>query len=179
MVVLLIALAAAQSAATSVTVEDLRVIDAALDHEARNAERGPRVLFLLDRTLEPCAGKRVLSQCFDVGGKTLTFVQRRIPELTQERLNALASRNVVAQALTTSPARDVIVIPREDLAAAMKQRDANVSASTSLPAYFDDGTALLFLGYHCGGLCGEGNFLLLRRTGDRWKVIKTAMTWIS
>ena len=179
MLVLLLALALVQPVGGAVTAEDLRVIDAALDHKARNAERGPRVLFLLDRTLEPCTGTRGGSQCLDVGGKTLTFVRRRIPELTQERLNALASRNAVAQVLTTSPARDVIVIPREKRAAAMKQRDANVSAYTSLPAYFDDGTALVFLGFHCGGLCGEGNFLLLRRTGDRWKVIKSAMTWIS
>jgi hypothetical protein len=94
-------------------------------------------------------------------------------------MDALVARNAVGQRFTAPPAGDVVLVTAERIRDAMKQHRANVSAHASLPAYFDDGTALMFLGYFCGGLCGEGNFLLLQRQKEGWRVIKSMMTWIS
>ncbi|MEX2271801.1 MAG: hypothetical protein WD690_10035 [Vicinamibacterales bacterium] len=165
-----------------VSAEDLAVIDAALNHKTRNAlnlakPRG-RVL-MLDRTLEPCANERSGIRCFGYGEKTTLYVQRTIREITKAHIDALVARNAVAQFLPSAPAKDVLLVAREKLRAAMEQYDANVIASTSLPAYLDDGTALLFLEFSCGGHCGEGNFILLKRGAEGWRVKKAAITWIS
>jgi hypothetical protein len=167
---------------SAVTAEDLAVIDAALSHKARNAlnlARPRGTVLLIDRPLGPCPDeKRSSPRCFPHGERTVTFVRRRIATLTQDRLDALAARNAGSHVLRPF-ARDIVLVAQENLIATIKKYKANVTAATSLPVYFDDGTALIFLEFACGGRCGEGNFLLLRRRGDRWKVEKTAMTWIS
>lgn len=166
---------------SAVTAEDLAVIDAALSHKARNAinlARPRGTVLLLDRPLRPCSGERSGVRCIPHGERTVTFVRRRISTLTQERLDALVARNAVPQLLTPF-ARDIVLVPQENLIAAIAKYKANVTAATSLPVYFDDSTALIFLEFSCGRLCGEGNFLLLRRRPNGWKVEKTAMIWIS
>jgi hypothetical protein len=39
--------------------------------------------------------------------------------------------------------------------------------------------ALVYVGYLCGGLCGDGKFFLLVKEGGVWKIQHVAMTWIS
>jgi hypothetical protein len=46
------------------------------------------------------------------------------------------------------------------------------------PGYVDD-RALVYAGYVCGGLCGEGWLLVLTKEGDRWTVRSAAQLWIS
>jgi hypothetical protein len=43
----------------------------------------------------------------------------------------------------------------------------------------DKSHALLFLGYQCGWLCGQGNYILLMKKDGEWKVEKKSMTWVS
>ena len=165
-----------------VSAEDLAIIDAALNHKTRNAlnlARPRGLVLMLDRTLEPCANERSGIRCFGSGEKTATYVQLMIREITKAHIDALVARNAVALFLPSAPAKDVLLVAPEKLRAAMDQYDANVIASTSLPAYLDDGTALLFLEFSCGGRCGEGNFILLKRGAKGWKVKKAALTWIS
>ena len=164
---------------SAITAEDLAVIDAALDHGARKAERGPRLLLLRNRTLALCGDERVPDTCIPPDDQTREYVLRVMKEVTPERFAALLARNAVSQTLTAAPAGDVILVSPGGVGAAMSTHGANVSAFTSLPVYFPDGSALLYMGYYCGALCGEGHFFLLRRTDARWRVVKTAMTWIS
>jgi hypothetical protein len=183
-VLLILGLLQGQTAAqpAAVSAEDLAVIDAALDHKTRNAINSARpraIVLMFDRTMELCPTEQGSANCLGYGKRTTGIIQRQIPEITEAHVDALFARNAVAQSLPSAPAKDVILVAREKLAALMEQYGANVHAFTSLPAYFEDGTALLFLGYFCGGLCGEGNFILLRREHDGWKVVKAAMTWIS
>lgn len=180
MLALLQGQAAVQPAA--VTAEDLAVIDAALNHKARDAFNRARpraIILLLDRTMELCRTEQGSGNCLGYGKKTAGYLQRTIPEVANAQVDALLARNAVPSLLPSAPADDVVLVAKEDLPAAMKKYGANVHAFTSLPAYFDNGTALVFLGFYCGGLCGEGNFMLLRREGAEWKVVKTAITWIS
>ena len=39
--------------------------------------------------------------------------------------------------------------------------------------------ALVYVGYHCGGLCGSGALWLLRRTAGGWEGVTAAPLWIS
>jgi hypothetical protein len=39
--------------------------------------------------------------------------------------------------------------------------------------------ALVYYGYVCGPLCGQGQFVLLTKTGDKWNIEKEWMIWIS
>ena len=39
--------------------------------------------------------------------------------------------------------------------------------------------AVLAYSFVCGGLCGHGNTIVLKRVGDKWKQIKTCRSWIS
>jgi hypothetical protein len=48
----------------------------------------------------------------------------------------------------------------------------------SRPAFYRD-LALLYVELSCGGLCGEGHFLLLRRAQGTWVVQADVLTWIS
>jgi hypothetical protein len=178
-IALVTASAQEQRADGAVSAEDLRVIDAALSHKARTAP-GLGKTRLHDQTLAACAEGRSSSSCIPVDPTRLPYSRRAMPELTEERLAALAARNPRPHRLTSSPASDVVLISREELAAMRPTRlRRDVHAFTSLPVYFDDDTALIYLGFSCGGLCGEGNFILLRRGANGWRVHKAAMTWIS
>ena len=50
----------------------------------------------------------------------------------------------------------------------------------SRPGFSPSGDeALIELYYHCGGLCGQGEQVLLMRDGAGWRVVSRALTWIS
>jgi hypothetical protein len=47
-------------------------------------------------------------------------------------------------------------------------------------AYSPDAlTALMYYEYHCGGLCGGGDMVVVVREGDRWRVKQILNLWIS
>lgn len=39
--------------------------------------------------------------------------------------------------------------------------------------------AIIYYGYVCGPLCGQGQYILLMKTDNKWTVAKEHMTWIS
>jgi len=43
----------------------------------------------------------------------------------------------------------------------------------------DRSTAVVYVGYICGTLCGAGKVLLLRKRDKKWKIMKSRLTWIS
>lgn len=50
----------------------------------------------------------------------------------------------------------------------------------SRPGFNKDSTeAVLYVGHHCGWLCGTGHLYLVRKDGDKWKVVNRVMLWIS
>ena len=38
---------------------------------------------------------------------------------------------------------------------------------------------LLYYNFRCGGNCGKGELLIIKKIDDRWTIIETIMTWIS
>jgi len=52
--------------------------------------------------------------------------------------------------------------------------------SLSPIGYNTEGTeALVYVGHHCGGLCGTGHLVLLAKENGRWVVKNRVMLWIS
>lgn len=53
-------------------------------------------------------------------------------------------------------------------------------ASLSAIAY-DSGssTAIVYVQHSCGGLCGSGEVVRLKREDDRWRVVSIKQTWVS
>jgi hypothetical protein len=52
--------------------------------------------------------------------------------------------------------------------------------SFSLVGYDTNGTeALVYVGHHCGGLCGTGHLVLLAKEDGNWMVRNRVMLWIS
>jgi len=52
--------------------------------------------------------------------------------------------------------------------------------SLSPVGYNAQGTeALVYVGHHCGGLCGTGHLVLLAKENERWVVKNRVMLWIS
>jgi hypothetical protein len=39
--------------------------------------------------------------------------------------------------------------------------------------------ALVYVSYVCGGTCGDGHYVLLDKSGGRWRITDSAMAWIS
>ena len=50
----------------------------------------------------------------------------------------------------------------------------------SIPVLTNDGKrALVYVGFHCGGLCGVGVLYLMEQGASGWQVVKTGQLWIS
>ncbi|SKA14755.1 hypothetical protein [Sediminibacterium ginsengisoli] len=50
----------------------------------------------------------------------------------------------------------------------------------SVPIFLRNNTLCLFYtDYNCGPLCGQGAWVLYKKTGDKWESIKTFCRWIS
>jgi hypothetical protein len=61
-----------------------------------------------------------------------------------------------------------------------KYPDAIGSVTLSRPGLSADGSrAILEVTHTCGSLCGEGMLILLRRDGERWRVVSKRTTWVS
>ncbi|HEX6324521.1 MAG TPA: hypothetical protein VFZ36_12405, partial [Vicinamibacterales bacterium] len=151
MVVLALVFAGVQD----VTPLDLEIINAAIDHKARKAIRTPGLPILLrDRSMSVCETERAAVACIPVALRNQEL-RKRMPELTNDRLDSLAARNRKARVLR-SPSPDVVVIADDELRKLPDRRAVRVSVSTSLPVLIDEKTALVYLGYSCGGRCGEG-----------------------
>ena len=39
--------------------------------------------------------------------------------------------------------------------------------------------AIVYVSYDCGGMCGDGHFVLLERSGRKWRIAGSVMSWIS
>jgi hypothetical protein len=51
--------------------------------------------------------------------------------------------------------------------------------SVSAPVYSTNDTAVIYATFDCGGLCGEGRLIRLRREGGQWRITESHMLWIS
>lgn len=61
-----------------------------------------------------------------------------------------------------------------------KYPTAGAILTLSRVGFNEDGTqALIYVAYACGGLCGQGQYILLTKREAGWKVEKRLGTWIS
>jgi hypothetical protein len=74
---------------------------------------------------------------------------------------------------------------REPVTGEQLDKSLELAFSTGLSSLseiiFDKGHhhAIVSYSFVCGSLCGHGNTLIIEKTGDTWKVVKTCASWIS
>jgi hypothetical protein len=105
--------------------------------------------------------------------------------LTRDRRHDLARELRTRNARTASFSgvnRDgLIVVEPEALTESIARETTRTRgfASFSVPAFSDDGYALVYGSVACDWQCGKGWLFLLRERGEEWQVIKVEMMWIA
>jgi hypothetical protein len=105
--------------------------------------------------------------------------------LTRDRRHDLArelrARNARAASFSGVNLDGLIVVEPEALAESIARESTRTRgfAAFSVPAFSNDGYALVYGSVACDGQCGKGWLFLLRERGDEWQVIKAEMMWIS
>lgn len=193
---------AAQEGPPELTPQDASVYQAVLAHtirpELERLTRGslpsnPPVL-VANRTTalcEPPPAKPARQGClgdsvFDPleGGpriRELAFADS-LDDITRAALIvALRERNRVTAQFPAGRLRGVVAVQSDQLEAARKRYEGRTLgyAAFSVPAYSEDGQALVYATYFCGALCGKGWLFLLQQVDGAWTVHSARMLWIS
>jgi hypothetical protein len=95
----------------------------------------------------------------------------------QSRFSAKISPGFISKEFTEKNFKDI----RNGWARFYKEHpDASGFWDFSAVGYSGNGLeALVYMGHHCGGRCGTGNLVLLRRENGSWVVKNRLMLWIS
>ena len=100
-------------------------------------------------------------------------------------LNSVFSTNISANLRLPSGARAVFVNPSDILWTKTNDFEARFPNNFGYFVVSHVGLnlrkteALLYVDHFCGGLCGGGEYVLMRRTGGVWHVIDRRSTWVS
>ena len=97
------------------------------------------------------------------------------PELN-ERLNRLLAAALGRAPSSAGPPIDAALTPAPFQLGRTDRHCATLTLST--PAFVED-LAFVETAYVCGGLCGSGTLMALRRREEGWSVIAFLPTWIS
>ena len=73
------------------------------------------------------------------------------------------------------------LVPYASLQEALKQRQRETVgySAFSLPGYSENGYAVVFGFYTCGGRCDRGRLFVLDRTAGKWQVKVASTLWMS
>ena len=134
----------------------------------------------------------------DLSGADEAYIERLIgPSLLKETLADFAIKNESSAALTDKfqLKAAVILVSKDDVKAIFrpyvpldeawkvfhaKYPKASSIVNLSRVGFNKEKTqALVYYSYVCGGLCGQGQYLLLTKKDDKWVIEKEVMAWIS
>jgi len=92
--------------------------------------------------------------------------------LRENLIGAFISRNAKSETFSAPEGAGVVVVPLAGLQEALQRRPQETVgySAFSLPAYTDDGYAVVFAFYTCGGRCGRAQLYILNRTSGKWQV---------
>lgn len=99
-------------------------------------------------------------------------------------LNSIFSRNLSTDVRLPSGARAVFVDP-SDLGASAGEFEARFPDNfgyfvvSHVGLNLNKTEALLYVDHFCGGLCGGGEYVLMRRVNGVWHVVDSHVTWVS
>ena len=185
------------------TVDDDRQVFAAiLEHTTRPEVirfstiakiPGTPPLLVLEQTSSMCQGDRDRSRpiCVRVedieslrtpdrlgnllGGSAYTGVLRA------SLVEAFIARNARSEAFPAPEGAGVALVPYAGLQEALKQRQRETVgySAFSLPGYSENGYAVVFGFYTCGGRCDRGRLFVLDRASGKWQVNDAFTLWVS
>ena len=172
--------AAAQGCAepvASLAGRDIDVLKAALGSQCTQADSTPTAISDLPSGMD----MKSVPEAWRASDAYLKGLTSRISEVSRWPLGELCKNTqIIAEIrLAANPAGAGRALPGSSRFA--KAFDgARVLKTISRPVFAADGKhAVIATNHMCGPLCGNGAVLELELTEDGWKIIKSAMTWIS
>lgn len=130
----------------------------------------------------------------DAAGESWAYVRQAMPSLTPEAIADYTAKNKESSPLKRSlrPKLDYVLVERAELDKMFAKGggwweefyrrfpDSGGYASLSRVGFDAGGNrALVYIKHSCGGLCGSGHYVLLKKEEGAWKVEKSRMVWIS
>jgi hypothetical protein len=101
----------------------------------------------------------------------------------QQLASSFEQRNSTGNSLPALPHPRIEFIEYEALLRSFEsgayRGRARATPSSVFQAIREDGKALVYASYSCGGLCGEGWLFLLARTEGVWRVVHWTSLWMS
>jgi hypothetical protein len=178
------------------TSQDLAVFQAVI-RQHMPSEAHPRVdvtppnpwLIVFDRTYRLCR------QDADMWCMPKATIEELETWVTQRRddvvlIREFVSRNQAAFTVSNPDPIATVVVPADSLEALGQSDEFWPIFRTrypgtrgwlrfSAPSYGDSGSAIVYVTYGCGGLCGEGWLIRLSRVGTDWRMVGSHSVWIS
>lgn len=149
-------------------------------------------LVVFERTIPVCANSRPGPPSFDCvrseleafeamhRGQTSLPFESSIRGTTRAALAlAFRERNQRSQPFPGDALVEIQTAPAEYISAAESAGRRVGIVRFSQPARSDDGFALVFASYTCGGGCAQGWLILLKETDGAWRFVAKNLTWIS
>jgi hypothetical protein len=120
------------------------------------------------------------------------YIRQELPSLLDETLNDYKHKNKEQSSLKDSFKLKIkhVLISEEEIKQTIKDAGwkdfyEKYPESGGLISFsrvgFDSRMtqALVYFEHWCGGLCGSGNYILLRKEGESWKVVSVSRAWDS
>jgi hypothetical protein len=131
----------------------------------------------------PCVPREHLTRFVRDEGLQQRLGSRFSATVCQRLARSFEQRNSTGNSLPALPHPRIEFIEYEALLrsfeSGVNRGRARGYAQFSLPGYTEDGKALVYAAYTCGGLCGEGWLFLLARTEGVWRVVHWTSVWMS
>jgi hypothetical protein len=118
-----------------------------------------------------------------------TMVKESMPETEPQTVDDYLLRNETpAQLKIWNPGVNYVLAANSDLPVSANfwgEFDERFPNSSGILSFSNVGfnqqynQALVYVAHSCGGLCGEGDFVLLRKVNGKWEILNEQNMWIS
>ena len=177
----------AQAPRPSAAQDDRLVLAAIIEHTTRpevrqasvrgNIPNPGELLLVLERTSIVCESDHDPTRQACVTPHDLATLRGGSAKL----VDAFVERNRQSVPMPVPDNAGLQLVPFAGIQAALKRRSHETTgySAFSLPGYSDDGQALVFGFYTCGGRCQRGRLFVLNRTDGGWQVESVSTVWVS
>ncbi len=179
------------TAGVTETATDVAVYAAALDSLfAPRDSAPPRSIVVLDSTTDfhwNASDTTLMGDFVERAPISLLSIESAL-DASAERPFAIAADSVLARLRQSRDSTAALLKPEEGFRRVeifwqlFYERFPKTAGFASLSAigYGNAGSeAIVYVQHSCGGLCGNGSMVRLKRQGDRWRVVSIQELWVS